>query len=42
MNKKLAIAILAVMFAALVGLVIANSVTPKSLGNTKAIFTEIR
>ena len=42
MNKKLAIAIIVVMMAALAGLVIANSVIPRSLGDTKAMFTEIR
>jgi hypothetical protein len=42
MNKKLAIAIIVVMLAVLAGLVVANSVIPKSLGNTKAMFTEVR
>jgi hypothetical protein len=42
MNKKLAIAILVVMLAALAGLVIANSVAPRSLGQTKTLFTETR
>jgi len=42
MNKKLAIVILVVMLGVLAGLVIANSVSPKSLGATKATFTEIR
>lgn len=42
MNKKLAIAIIAVMMAVLAGLVIANSVIPTTLGATKAKFTEIR
>jgi len=42
MNKKLAIAIVVVMMAVLAGLVIANSVIPKSMGTTKAMFTEIR
>jgi hypothetical protein len=42
MNKKLAIAIVVVMLAALAGLVIANSVIPTTLGATKAKFAEIR
>ena len=42
MNKKLAITIVVVMLAVLAGLVIANSVMPKSLGSAKAMFTEVR
>jgi uncharacterized integral membrane protein len=42
MNKKLATAIVAVMLAALAGLVIAATVTYKSLGTIKAEYTETR
>ncbi len=42
MNKKLATAIVLVMLAALAGLVIAATVTYKSLGTIKAEYTEMR
>jgi hypothetical protein len=42
MNKKLAIVIVAVMLTVLAGLVVANSLITKSVGATKAVFTEIR
>ncbi len=42
MNKKLATVIIAIMLSALAGLVIAATVTYKSLGAIKAKYTEIR
>ncbi|GEM_PF-2892255 len=42
MNKKIATAIIVVMLAVLAALVVANTLSEKSLGSVKATFTETR
>jgi hypothetical protein len=42
MNKKIATAILVIMFAVLAALVIASTLTERSLGTVKATFSETR
>jgi hypothetical protein len=42
MNKKIAMAIIVVMLAVLAALVVASTISEKSLGSVKATFTETR